>query len=179
MKSRSMLAVLAMLGACGVARAQGYFDFDSVVNMPEQPSVQVDLNAAMLGIAAAAAGNSDPTVAAVLAAIEGIRVRAYPKLEDARALASFIEAASGRLESDGWERVVYAQDGAENVRVYARMEGDAMNGLTVMALSEDKAALVNIAGLISAEQFGRMAAAMSAEGGIPQLALSAIPQLAR
>jgi hypothetical protein len=177
MKSKNTLAVLTMLGACGVAQAQGYFDFDSVPGLPEQPSVQLDLNAAMIGIAAAAssaAHGADPAVAALLQGIEGVRVRAYPTLENAGAVTSFINDASGRLESGGWERVVYVQDGADNVRVYARMDGDVMNGLTIMALSEEAAAFVNVAGRISAEQFGRIASTIDADdllGGMPQLAL--------
>ena len=177
MKTKSALAVLTMLGSCVAAQAQGYFDFDSVRGLPDQPSVQVDLNAALIGIAAAAASAahaSDPTVAALLQGIEGVRVRAFPALEDAGAVTSFMNDASGRLESGGWDRVVYVQDGAENVRVYARMDGDIMNGLTIMALSDDGAAFVNVAGRISAEQFGQIAASMDADdviGGIPQFAL--------
>jgi hypothetical protein len=180
MKRKTTLAALAMLGACGVAQAQDYFDFNSVPGLPDQPGVQLDLNAAMIGIAAAAtsaAHAADPMIAALLQGIEGVRVRAYPSLENATAATSFINDASGRLESVGWERVVYVQEGANNVRVYARMDGDVMNGLTIMALSDDKAAFVNVAGRISAEQFGRIAATIEADDlldGMPQLALGGL-----
>ena len=150
MISKSTLAVLTMLGACGVARAQGYFDFDSIPDLPDQPSVQVDINSALLGLAAAAAGGSDPEMAALLAGIEGVRVRVYARLEDAAEVASFMDDASGRLERDGWHRVVYAQDG------------------------EDEAAFVNVAGRISAEQLGRIAETIGADdviGNIPEFAL--------
>jgi len=182
MISKSTLAVLTMLSACGVARAQGYFDFNSIPDLPDQPSVQVDINAALLGLAAAAAGGSDPEIAALLAGIEGVRVRVYARLEDAAEVASFMDDASGRLERDGWHRVVYAQDGEDEVRVYARVAGDLMDGLTIMALCEDEAAFVNVAGRISAEQLGRIAETIAADdviAGIPEFARSSARREAR
>src|SRR5690606_2693248 len=156
---RNMLAVVAVLALCGAAHAQGYFDFDSVPAFPGDPSVQVDLNGAMLGMAAAAADAKDPAIAQLLSGIEGVRLRAYPALQDTAAVLSYIDDASGRLERDGWARVVSVQDDEHNVRVYARMEGDVMNGLTIMALSDEGVAFVNVAGRITAEQLGQIAAA--------------------
>jgi len=172
MKGKFALSVLATLGMCGGAVAQDYFDFDGVSGLPDQPSVRVDLNGALLGMAAAAAGANAPLVAEALSDIEGIRVRAYPKPEDAAAIVSFIDNASSRLETEGWERLVYAEEDGSNVRVYARMEGDLLNGLAIMAVSEDGAALVNVAGRITAEQLGRLVASLQADdlvAGIPQL----------
>ena len=162
MKRKMVLAAVAMFGTCAIAHAQSYFDFDSVPALPDEPSVQVDLNAAMLGFAAAAAGASDPAMAELLSGIEGVRLRAYPMVEDSAAVSAFIDDASGRLESDGWERAVFVRDDAHDVRVYARMEGDTMNGLTIMALAEEGAAFVNVMGRSSAQQLGRLAAAAEA-----------------
>lgn len=175
MMGKNTLAVLAMLCASGVVHAQDYFDFDSVAALPDQPSVQVDLNGALLGIAAAASRGSDPRMAALLESIEGARLRAYTSVQDAAEIASFVDAASARLEREGWQRVVYAQNEEGNVRIYARLAGDVLNGLTVMAFGEEGAAFVNIAGQISAEQIGSIAELMQPHGmfgQIPQLASS-------
>ena len=173
MMRRNVLAAVAMLGACSAAHAQSYFDFDRLPAMPDAPSVQIDLNAAMLGIAAAAAAAKDPAIAELLAGVEGVRVRAYPSVEDTAAVSSFIADASTLLERDGWERAVFVRDGAHDVRVYARMDGDTMDGLTIMALAEQGAAFVNVMGRISAQQVGRIAAAVEAGdvlGGFPPFA---------
>lgn len=172
MKRKTMLAMLAVLGLSGAAHAQDYFDFDSVPAFPGDPGLQVDLNGAMLGFAAAAADASDPAVAQLLSGIEGVRVRAYPMLPDAAAVSSYIENASGQLEREGWARVVSVQDAGHNVRIYARMEGEVMNGLTIMALSDEGAAFVNVAGRITGEQLGRIAAAAKngdVIGALPRL----------
>jgi len=165
MKRKNMLAVLAVLSLCGSAHAQTYFDFDSVPAFPGDPSVQVDVNGAMLGFAAAVAETSDPAVAQLLSSIEGVRLRAYPTLQDDAAVSSYIEDASVRLERDGWARVVSVQDSEHNVRIYARMEGDVMNGLTIMAVSDEAAAFINVAGRIRPEQLGRIASAVK-EGDV-------------
>src|SRR5690606_30153100 len=117
MKRKNMLAVLAVLGLCGAAHAQSHFDFDSGPAFPGDPSVQIDVDGAMLGIAAAAAGATDPSIAQLLSGIEGVRLRGYPALQDTAAVSSYIDEASGRLERDGWTRVVSVQDGTHNVRI--------------------------------------------------------------
>lgn len=162
MMCKNSLAVLTLLGACSAAQAQGNFDIDSIPGLPEQPSVQVDLDASVLGFAAGAADVGDPEIADLLEAVEGARVRVYERLDDAAAVTSFVDDASGQLERDGWNRVFYAEDGADTVRIFARLEGAIMNGLTVMALSDDEAVFVDVAGRISAAQLGRIVEAMGA-----------------
>lgn len=169
MIGKNTLAALIMLGACGAARAQSYFDFDSIPGLPDQPSVQIDLNEALLGFAAAVTGEGDPRIGALLEGIDGVRVRVYEELEDMAEVASFVDDASGQLEREGWHRMVYAEHGEGTVRLYARLDGAVMNGLAIMALREDEAAFVNVAGRISAEQLGRIAGAMRSDDAIGEL----------
>lgn len=155
-------AVLTMLGACGAAEAQGFLNIDEIPGLPDQPSLQLDLDAALLGFAAGAADVGEPEIADLLESIEGARVRIYPTLEDPSAVTSFVEDASGRLAQDGWNRVFYAENGDDTVRVFARLDGLIMNGLTIMALNENEAVFVDVAGRISAAQLGRIVETMGA-----------------
>ena len=157
---QTMLAGLLLCAPCAGALAQGSFDFDRIPGVPDEPTVQVDLNAALLGFAAGAARVNDPATADMLEGIEGIRVRVYETLRDPAAVASFVEGASRELEREGWQRVVYAQEDDEKVRVYVRMDGEEMRGMTIMVLDSEDAVFVNVAGRIDPEQLGRIAGAM-------------------
>lgn len=145
---------------CAGAVAQGYFDFDSIPGLPDEPTVQVDLNAALLAFAAGAARVNDPATADMLEGIEGIRVRVYETLENVAEVDSFVDNAARELERGGWQRVVYAQEDGEKVRVYVRMDGERIDGMTLMVLDRNEAVFVNVAGRIEPEQLGRLAGAM-------------------
>ena len=159
---RAKLALVGWLiaGGCGSAAAQGYFDFDTIPGVPDEPTVQVDLNAALIGFAASAARVSDPVAAQMLEEIEAIRVRVYETLENAGEVSSFIDEASARLEGQGWQRVVFVQEDGEKVRVYARMNGQQMDGMTIMVIDSEEAVFVNVAGRIDPEILGRIAGNM-------------------
>jgi hypothetical protein len=155
-----VLAGWLICGVCATARAQGYFDFDSIPGVPDEPTVQVDLNQAIIGFALGAARVSEPEAAEMLEGIEGIRVRVYESLVDVGAVESFLNEASQRLERDGWQRIVFVQEDDDRVRVYARMDGQIMNGMTIMVLDSSEAVFVNIAGRIEPEMLGHIAGGM-------------------
>jgi hypothetical protein len=154
------LAALTLLA--GAAHAQGTFNFSGIPGMGVEPSVQVNLNAAMLGFVAEAARARDPEAAQALGAIRGIQVLVY-KLGESREplsppLVEFIDNASGLLERDGWQRAVYIQEERERVRVYMKFDQAQMAGLTVMVASATgDAVFVNVDGTIDPAMLGRIA----------------------
>lgn len=163
MSIRKGLFAFAALGACASAAAQGFFDFGQIPGVSEEPSVQVDLNPALLGFVAAAARQGDPAAADIIGGLDGIRVRVYEELQDAAAVGAFVDETSRVLERDGWQRVVYVQDGGDKVRIYAMMDGQQMSGMTVLVTDPSDAVFINIAGRIDPAQLGRVAAAMGFE----------------
>lgn len=158
MMRKMALAGWLVCGLSGAALAQGVFDFDSIPGLPDEPTVQVDLNKALLTFASAAARVSDPAAAQMLEGIENIRVRVYEEVDNPAEVDAFMNDASRRLERDGWQRVVFVQEqDGEKVRVYAQMDGPNMNGVTIMVLDSQDAVFVNIAGRIDPETIGRIA----------------------
>jgi hypothetical protein len=157
------MKVLSIAGlwllAGGAANAQGYFDFDSVPGLGDQPAVQIDLNPQMLNFVVAMTRESDPEAANLLSSIEGVRVRVYNRLDDRDAVLEFIDDTSGILERDGWQRAVYVQEDSERVRLYIKFEGERMAGMTVMVAdsSSDEAVFVNVVGQLDPAQLGRLA----------------------
>ena len=154
---------LRLIGAAALLIAttsygQGDFDFNDIPGLDSEPTVQIDLNAAMLNFVKLAASEADPTAADALAGIENVRLRVFEKVDDVDDFLGFIDDTSGALERDGWQRVVYVQDGDSKVRVYMRFnEASVASGITVMvADGADGAVLVNIAGLIDPQKLGQV-----------------------
>lgn len=158
MKIKILMTAVAALGLCTQAAAQGYFDFGQIPGVPERPNVQVDLSPAMLGFVVAATRVTDPATADVIAGLNGVRVRVYEQLDDARAVADYVDDATGELERDGWERMVFIDDDEEKVRIYLQFADQEVAGMIVMLVDEEEALFVNVAGIINPAQLGQIAA---------------------
>jgi len=168
MKIRYGLACLALASAA--VQAQDYFDFDQLPGIAGEPSVQIDLNPAMLGfVKAAAAASEDPEAAKLLEGIEGVRVRVYEHLADPAGVVEFIDDASEAMERQGWQRSVYVQDEGERVRVYMRFDDTRMSGMTVMVTDETEAVFVSVAGQIDPAVLGRVAGTLGIDGVLDSL----------
>ena len=176
MRARITTTALALALLSGGAHAQsgGYFDFTQVPGLGDHPQVQIDLNSAMLGFLRAAMGSSDPEVANAFTGIDNVRVLVYDVLEDPAAVLGFVEDSSGKLEAAGWQRLVYVEDEGDKVRIYAKLEGQRMVGMTVMVVSADEgsgqtaepgdAVFINIAGDIDPAKLGQIATAVGVDG---------------
>jgi hypothetical protein len=164
---------LTLLSSSAYAQSGGYFDFAQVPGLGDHPQVQIDLNEAMLRFIGVASGN-DPEIASTFAGIKNVRVLVYEELEDPAAVFAFVEDSSGKLEAAGWQRIVYVEDEGDKVRVYAKLEGEKMVGMTVMVVGDDSidgvstdpgdAVFINIAGDIDPAKLGRIASQMGVEG---------------
>lgn len=163
MAIKNLIIALVALCVGSQALGQGFFDFGQIPGVDE-PSVQIDLDPWLLGFVGEATRSGDPATADLLAGLTGIRVRVYDSMRDAAAVAGFIDNASQALENDGWQRMVYIQDGDDKVRIYVKRDEDALSGMTVMVVDESDAVFLNIAGSITPEQLGRVVAAVGLDG---------------
>jgi hypothetical protein len=163
MRKRIIVATSIALLAQAAALAEPYFEFGRIPGVPSDPNVEVNLNATLLAFVAEATKESDADVSAALSGIEGIRVRVYKQLEDPVAVAGFIESTSKALERADWERMIYVRDESDKrTRIYVKMNGKEMTGMTVMVVDEKQAVFINIAGTIDPAELGRVARAMGA-----------------
>ena len=157
MLHKVVIAALLAVGACGNALAQDFFDFGHIPGVPDEPNVQVDLTAPLLAFVSAAAKTADVEGAEVISGLNGVRVRVYQKLNDAKAVSAFVEEASKRLERAGWLRTVYVADDENRVRIYVKIKDNLMSGMTVMVVDDHEAVFMNISGTIDPEQLGHLA----------------------
>ena len=174
MRTRITAIALALTLLSGGAHAQsgGYFDFTQVPGLGDHPQVQIDLDSTMLGFFGALTGTTDPELANALAGIQNVRVLVYEMLEDPAAVLAFVEDSSGKLEASGWRRILYVEDEGEKVRIYAKLEGQRMVGMTLMVVGDGdasssapgEAVFINIAGDIDPAKLGRIASEVGVDG---------------
>ena len=154
--------------------AQGYFPFDDIPGLDSEPTVQIDLDPALLNLFGAAAKGADQQVASALEGVTNVRVRVYEDIADgvAAGLLTFVEDTSRTLERDGWKSVVRVSEGGERVRIFMKLATGGANagsieGLTVMVVDTgggNEAVFINVAGLIRPEQLGKIASEIGMDG---------------
>jgi len=156
MFNKALLVGLTLI-TCS-ANAQGYFDFNQIPGLDNEPKVQIDLTPMMLNFVIEAARAADPTAAEVLGGIDGVRVRVYDISDDSDAVLEFIDDATSALENDDWQRMVYVDGDGQKVRIYMKFNDTNMSGLTMMVADEDgEAVFVNLAGEINPAHLGQIA----------------------
>jgi hypothetical protein len=171
---RLALAAGSVLALGGAANAQGYFSFDDIPGIDAEPSVEIDLNPAMMGFFGEAARGAAGDASSALEGITNVRVRVYEGIgDDAQALAKFADNAAQTLERQGWQAVVRIREDGENVRIYMKpaaagsVNAGTIEGLTVMITDSgdgDEAVFINVAGKIEPAQLGRLASQIGMHG---------------
>ena len=158
MKIRAALWIGGLLAAA-TASAQGDFLFDRIPGLNKEPTVQIDLNEAMLKLFAGAAKGADANAAAALDGVTNLRVRVYEGIDaEIPDVMKFVNETTTKLEGDGWNSIVRVNDGDEQVRVYVKPGANAtIAGITVMVTDGGgEAVFINVAGMIQPEQLGRI-----------------------
>ena len=164
MKVRAALCLGGLLAAA-TASAQGDFLFGQIPGLTKEPTVQIDLNEAMIKLFAGAASGEDAQAAAALDGITNLRVRVYEDITtEIPDVMRFVNDTTTRLESDGWSSIVRVNDGDEQVRVYVKPGANAtLAGLTVMVTDGGgdggggEAVFINVSGVIQPAALGHLA----------------------
>jgi hypothetical protein len=181
MKGKTALFGGLMLVAAG-ASAQGVFSFEGIP-LKGEPSVEVNLDEAMLKLLGGAAQGAAPSG---LEGVTSVRVLVYEDVaEDMQGVLGFVESTGTKLEGDGWRAVVRVREEGEQVRVYMKPGTDGtLSGITVMITESGsgdgdgdgggggEAVFVNVAGKIQPAQLGQLASGIGVNGvlnGLPGL----------
>ena len=156
----ALFTAMSLTALAAEGAAPGYVDFGKLI----PPSaggefVEVQIKSNLINIAARLAEKTEPEVADVLRGLQAIRVNVVGLNESNRAATQErVKAIRDQLESQGWERIVTAQSGKEDVGVYLKTRGDeAVQGVVVTVLEGDKeAVLVNIVGDLKPEKLAML-----------------------
>lgn len=150
----------------GTAGEEGNFPFEELgLFKGERVSVDVNLQGAMIRLAAALLDTEEPELAELIKGIERIRAQVIESgLEDPSGVRGRMAEGVKWLEERGWSRTFKMSEDDEEVHVYVRDQGDVLVGITVLAFEGDEATAVNIVGTIDPEKFGRFMAAQDFSG---------------
>ena len=161
---RLLIAALAALFALpAAAQPIAVADLDGLFGT--EPQVEVNLRGSLIRLAAQAASQDSPEAALMLDGLRAVTVRVYPVTSTGeRGSVAALASVADRFEADGWFTMVRvrALPGSDNedgdVWVYVREDGDAFDGLAVLAFDreDETAAFVHIDGTINPAQVGEL-----------------------
>jgi hypothetical protein len=121
--------------------------------------VEVNIKGNLLAMAARLIAREEPDIAELVRGIQGIRVNVVGLDASNRGdIKQRMERIRSELTAQGWDRIVTAQTGKEDVGVYLKTRGDeAVEGVTVTVLEGDQQAVfVNVIGDIRPEKLAEL-----------------------
>jgi hypothetical protein len=169
------LAALAVLGArlamAAPAAPLKLPEFDALAAKASE-SVNVSLDASLLGLAASFLDPSDPQDAGakqLIAGLRGIYVRSYTFDRDVPYPAAEIDSLHRQLSTPGWQSLVKVRKEKEhtNVDIYISTDQGKANGLAIIVSEPREFTVVNIVGSIDLEKLRRL----EGKFGVPKMPL--------
>jgi len=152
----AMLSVAIAANARGENLPPGQVDFGTFSPAASGGEfVEVNVSSSLISLAARFLEKDEPEVAKLLNGLHLVHVNVIGVSEENRAeLESKAQKIRKQLDSNGWERVVMAQQKDQNVGVYLKTQDkDTVQGLVVTVMDGNKQAVfVNVVGDIKPEQ---------------------------
>lgn len=145
----AMLALPAMAQEDALKAFPGYVDFGELNSIFGEPTVQISIGASLLGLVGSLSASEDPETAEMFKRLNGVRVNVFENQQIPAEGLDFVKDISAQLSDRGWESVVTVNSEEEQVRIFMMINGDQVEGITVMAVEESEAVFVNVIGNIN------------------------------
>lgn len=152
----TLLALPVMAQEDALKGYPGYVDFGQLNDIFGEPTVQVSVGASLLGLVGALSANEDPEAADLFKRLNGVRINVFEDIEVPPEGVDFVKQAASKLSSAGWESVVTVNDGAEQVRIFMKIDGEMVQGISVMVVDETEAAFINVIGNLNPEELQKV-----------------------
>jgi hypothetical protein len=118
--------------------------------------VQISIGASLLNLVGTLSAQEDPEAAELFKKLNGVRVNVFETEAMADGAVDLVKDISGKLSESGWESVVTVNSADEQVRVFMKLNGETVDGITVMAVEESEAVFVNVIGNINPAELERV-----------------------
>ncbi len=151
-----LMALPAMAQEDALKDLPGYVDFGSLGDIFGEPTVQVSVGASLLGLVGSLSAEEDPEAADLFKRLNGVRINVFEDIEVPPEVVDFVKKVSVELRGMGWESVVTVNDGTEQVRIFMKIDGETVHGITVMAVDETEAAFINVIGNLNPEELEKV-----------------------
>jgi hypothetical protein len=156
--SAAALLALAPLAAYAASAPSGFVDFGKLPNSASGgQSVEVNVGSNLISMVTRLVQKNEPEVADLLKGLQSIHVNVIGLDDGNRSeVQDRVRAIRSQLDTDGWERVVSAQEKKQDVGVFIKTRGaDTVEGVVVTVLDGKKqAVLINVVGDIKPEKLG-------------------------
>jgi hypothetical protein len=139
----------------------GYVDFGQLDEIFGEPSVHIAVGPSLLNMVGALSANDDPETAALFKRLKGVRIQVFENsslVGDAAAgnAADYVKTISSRLGAAGWESVAMVNSAEEQLRVFMKINGAVVEGMTVMTVDEGEATFINVIGNLNPEELDKV-----------------------
>jgi hypothetical protein len=153
----TLLAFPVMAQEDALKDLPGFVDFGEMNSIYGEPKVNISIGGALLGFVGAMAKNEDPEAAAIFNKLKGVRVSVY-NTEGAGAGAALdqVSRVKSSLQSLNWEPIVQVNDDGEQVQIFMKINGDKMDGLTLMAVDDEEAVFINVIGQLDPNELAQV-----------------------
>lgn len=152
----TMLAMPAMAQEDALKDYPGYVDFGSLGDIFGEPTVQISVGESLLGLVGSLSAKEDPEVADLFSRLNGVRVNVFENTDVSAEGYDFVKDASKQLSGMGWESVVTVNSDDEQVRIFMKINGGTVQGITVMAVEPTEAVFVNVIGDLNPEELEKV-----------------------
>jgi hypothetical protein len=152
----ALLALPAVAQEDALKGYAGYVDFGQLTDIFGEPTVQISVGEALLKMVSSLSAEDDPEAAALFTRLKGVRVNVFENREIPAAGLDLVRDVSSKLSAVGWESVVTVNSDDEQVRIFMKMNGESVEGITVMAVEPTEAVFVNVIGNISPDELERV-----------------------
>lgn len=179
MRKTMILSILLLVLAAPGAFAQkgtpppaaGLLPLDELDLFPEDKlSVEINIEGALLRMVSESLKGDDPDLASLLSNLRSIRVQVLPLEDGNEALAkSSISRAVRWLEGQGWKSTVRVREKGEETHIYLKETDGKVMGMTVLAMGEGEAVVINIAGRFDPAEIGRISRGLDLDIDLPGL----------
>jgi len=154
-------------GLLAQEKSAGFVDFGKIpTSSSAKECVEISIGRSLFAISAKLFDKSDPEIAKLLRGLQLVQVNVVGLADDNR---DQMREHIGKLRTDlagkGWERIVSAKQGKEDVAIFLKTRGEeAVEGLAITVIEGDKeAVLINIVGNIKPEQVAMLGEKMGVD----------------
>ena len=130
----------------------GFVDFGDLSATYGEPKISINIGGTLLQFVGIMSEDSDTDTSKVLSQLKGVRVFGYPVEGDATVAKQKFGEVKSTLKSNGWEPVVQVNEDDEQVLIYMKMNGESMEGMTVMTVDDEEVMFINIIGKLDPRQ---------------------------
>ncbi|NND45720.1 MAG: DUF4252 domain-containing protein [Xanthomonadales bacterium] len=134
----------------------GYVDFGGLNAIYGEPKVNISIGGTLLNFVGAMARHEDPQAAALFSKLKGVRVSVYATGGDAAAALDQVSSVKQSLTGSDWAPVVQVNDEGQQVQVFMKMNGEIMDGMTLMAVDNEEAVFINVIGEIDPNELAQL-----------------------